>query len=177
MLFKTIRGYMWRMVIPVFLLLACSNSKEKPKEKGEIKKKSTFIEVADFTLSTLDGDTMALSDFKGKVIILDFWATWCAPCRVEIPGFVELQREYGEMDLQILGVSLDGGRKEGIVEFCERYYVNYPILMDNGEVARKFGVTAIPTTYIIDRDGNFVKKYVGARGKEVFKSDIEELLR
>lgn len=168
---------MWRMVIPVFLLFACSGSKEKPKEKGEIKKKSTFIEVADFTLPTLDSDKISLSDFKGKVIILDFWATWCGPCRIEMPGFVELQTEYGERGLQILGVSLDGGRKEGVVEFCERYYVNYPIFMDNGEVARRFGVIAIPTTYIIDRDGNLVKKYVGAREKETFKSDIEELLR
>jgi peroxiredoxin len=165
------------MVILVFLLLACSNNKEKPQEKGEIKEKSTFIEVADFTLPTLDSDRISLSDFKGKVIILDFWSTWCAPCRVEMPGFVELQKEYGEMGLQILGVSLDGGRKEDVVEFCERYYVNYPILMDNGKVARRFGVTAIPTTYIIDREGNFFKKYIGAREKETFKSDIEELLR
>lgn len=167
---------MWRMVIPVFLLLACSNSKEKPKEKSEIKKKSTFIEVADFTLPALNGGRISLSDFKGKVIILDFWATWCGPCRVEMPGFVELQTEYGERGLQILGVSLDGGRKESVVEFCERYYVDYPILMDNGEVARSFNVIAIPTTYIIDREGNLFKKYIGAREKETFKNDIEELI-
>jgi len=165
------------MVIPVFLLLACSNSKEKPKEKGEIKKKSSFIEVADFTLSTLDGDTMALSDFKGKVIILDFWATWCAPCRVEIPGFVELQREYGKLGLQILGVSLDRGKKEDVKDFCDKYNVNYPILMDDGNVARKFGVTAIPTTYIIDRDRNLFKKYIGVREKRVFQNDIEQLIK
>jgi len=93
-----------------------------------------------------------------------------------MPGFVELQTEYGERELQILGVSLDGGRKESVVEFCERYYVNYPILMDNGEVTRRFGVTAIPTTYIIDREGNLFKKYIGAREKETFKNDIEELI-
>lgn len=169
---------MWRMVIPVFFLLfACSGNKEKPQEKGEIKEKSTFIEVADFTLPTLDSDRISLSDFKGKVIILDFWSTWCAPCRVEIPGFVELQEEYGEMGLQMLGVSLDRGRKKVVEDFCGRYYVNYPILMDNGEVARRFRVTAIPTAYVIDREGNLFKKYVGAREKEVFKNDIERLIR
>lgn len=169
---------MWRMIIPVvFLLLSCSHNRERPEEKGEVKEKSTFIEVADFTLPTLDSDEISLGDFKGKVIILDFWATWCAPCRVEIPGYVELQREYGEIGLQILGVSLDRGGKEGVKLFCEKYRVNYPILMDNGDVARRFRVTAIPTTYIIDREGNLFKKYVGARGKDVFKNDIEELIR
>jgi len=160
------------------LLLACSSGKEQPKERRETKKKSIFIEVADFTLSTLDGNTMALSDFKGKVVILDFWATWCGPCRIEIPGFVELQREYGEMGLQILGVSLDGEvKREEVEDFCRRYYVNYPVLMDNGEVARSFNVTAIPTTYIIDREGNLFKKYIGAREKEMFKNDIEQLIK
>lgn len=166
------------MVIPVlfFLLLACSGSKEQPKEKRETKKKSTFIEVADFTLPTLDSDKISLSDFKGKVIILDFWATWCGPCRVEMPGFVELQTEYGERGLQILGVSLDGEiKREEVEDFCRRYYVNYPVLMDNGEVARSFNVIAIPTTYIIDREGNLFKKYIGAREKETFKNDIEPL--
>lgn len=169
---------MWRMIIPVFfLLLSCSGNRKRPKEKGEIKKKSTFIEKVDFTLPTLNSGNISLSDFKGKVVILDFWATWCAPCRVEIPGYVELQEEYVDVGLQILGVSLDRGKKRVVEDFCGRYYVNYPIFMDNGEVAERFGVTAIPTTYIIDREGNLFKKYIGAREKETFKNDIEQLIK
>lgn len=169
---------MWRVVIPIFfLLLACSGSKEQPKEKGEIKKKSTFIEDADFTLPTLDGDMVTLSDFKGKVIILDFWATWCGPCKIEIPSFIELQTEYGDAGLQILGVSLDRGNKEEVLNFCDKLGVNYPVLLDDGTVSRRFGIQYIPTTYIIDRDGNFIKKYTGLMGKETFVNDIKGLIK
>ncbi len=169
---------MWRMVIPVFfLILSCSGSKEQPKEKGEIKEKSTFIEVADFTLPTLYGDTIALGDFKGKVIILDFWATWCGPCTYEMPSFIELQTEYGDAGLQVLGVSLDRGKKEDVVDFCDKLGVNYLILFDDGNVSRQFGIQAIPTTYIIGRGGDLVKKYVGMVDKETLKKDIEPLIK
>lgn len=170
---------MRRVIIPVmfFFFFACSQSTEKPGEPGETKMKSTFIEVSNFTLSSLDGVEMSLLDFKGRVIIMDFWATWCGPCEVEIPSFVELQEEYGEKGLQILGVSLDRGGKEDLINFCDNLNINYPILIGNNALANKFGVQAIPTTYIIDREGNLFKKYIGVRGKEVFKNDIEQLIR
>ncbi len=172
-----IGGYMWRMIIPFLFLffLACPDNRERPQERT--KTSLTFIETADFTLPTLDGGNISLGDFKGKVIILDFWATWCGPCRIEMPGFVELQKEYREKGVQIIGVSFDRGNIKKVIGFREDYNINYPILMDDGSVARKYGVSAIPTTYVIDREGNLFKKYVGSREKNVFKNDIEELLR
>lgn len=157
----------WRAIAVVSLiLLACAGDREKP---------SIFLEANDFTLPALSGDTITLSKFKGKVVILDFWATWCPPCRAKIPALVELQEEYRERGLQILGVSIDRD-KETLKDFYKEHGINYPVLMDDGEVAKRFGVTAIPTTYIIDREGTLVKKYVGPREKEVFRNDIEPLI-
>lgn len=131
----------------------------------------------DFTLLDLDGGERSLSDFKGKVIILDFWATWCPPCRAEIPHFVELYNDYKDEGLEVIGVSLDNNAKKVIPSFSEQYKINYVLLIADKKVTRDYGgIGSIPTTFIIDRDGNIVKKYVGYRDKEVFEKDIKNLL-
>ncbi|HDL65102.1 MAG TPA: TlpA family protein disulfide reductase [Proteobacteria bacterium] len=131
----------------------------------------------DFNLKKLEGGTIKLSDYRGKVIILDFWATWCPPCRKEIPDFVELQKEYGDKGLIILGISLDQNPKQALPAFIKKYKVNYPILLTDGKVDKSYGgVTGIPTTFIIDRKGEIYKHYVGFRPKHVFATDIKALL-
>ena len=88
-----------------------------------------------FNLQDLSGNPVKLSDYTGKVVILDFWATWCPPCRAEIPNFVELQKEYGKQGLVVIGVSLDEGGVAGVADFAKSQNVNYPIVMGNQDVA------------------------------------------
>jgi len=130
-----------------------------------------------FTLQDLNGKPVNLSDFKGKVVILDFWATWCPPCVMEIPHFIELHEQYKDRGFAMVGISLDR-QGVGVVEsFVQKYRVNYPILMADGQVDKAYGgITGIPTTFVIDAAGNIRQKYVGYRDKAVFEADIKALL-
>ena len=131
-------------------------------------------EAPDFTLTDLNGSEVSLSDFKGKVIIVDFWATWCGPCKMEIPSFIKLQEDF-EDDVVILGVSLDQGGPRAVVPFAEKMGINYPIVYGNGKVVQAYGgVRGIPTTFVIDRDFNIQRKYVGYTDHKVFEKDILE---
>jgi thiol-disulfide isomerase/thioredoxin len=128
-------------------------------------------------LNDTDGKPVKSSDFAGKVVILDFWATWCPPCKAEIPGFVELQQRYGDKGLVIVGVSLDEQGPAVVKPFIQQFRVNYPIVMGDEKIVQDFGgVTAIPTTFIIDKAGNIVKKHVGFAPKENFEKEITSLL-
>ncbi len=134
-------------------------------------------QAANFALKDLQGKTVKLSDFQGKVIILDFWATWCPPCRKEIPHFVALQKEYGEKGLQVIGISLDRGGVRVLKPFARKYKINYPILLGNSEVGKKYGgIVGIPTTFIINQKGEIVKKFIGYREKAIFESEVKKLL-
>ncbi|MCP4614752.1 MAG: TlpA family protein disulfide reductase [Planctomycetes bacterium] len=130
-----------------------------------------------FTLLDLDGNKVSLSDYKDKVVILDFWATWCPPCIKEIPHFIELYNEYKNQGLIIIGISVDR-QGVGIVKaFNRKYKINYPILMADNQVSRDYGnITGIPTTFVIDPAGKIRRMYVGYRDKFVFETDIKTLL-
>jgi peroxiredoxin len=131
-----------------------------------------------FILKDMNNKDVKLADFKGKVIVLDFWATWCAPCKVEIPWFVALQNAYGKRGLQIIGVSVDD-TLEQLKPFAERYQMNYPILQGLGrdDVQDAFGpIWGIPTTVVIGRDGRICKTHIGASTKEAFEQEIKSLL-
>lgn len=131
-----------------------------------------------FTLQDIGGKQVSLSDFKGKVVILDFWATWCPPCRKEIPHFVELQDRYGAKGLVVIGVALDDERTAGEVRaFSRRMGINYPILYGNREVMEAYGpIEAIPTTFVIDRDGRIRARFVGYQPGKVFEDAVRPLL-
>ena len=130
-----------------------------------------------FTLQDLNGKPVSLSDFKGKVVILDFWATWCAPCVIEIPHFIELYEQYKDQGFAMVGISLDREGISVVKSFVRKYQINYPILMTDGQVDRVYGgITAIPTTFVIDSAGNIRQKYIGYRDKAVFEADIKALL-
>lgn len=129
-------------------------------------------------LKDVDGKVIKSSDFAGKVVLLDFWATWCGPCRQEIPGFVELQKKYGKEGLAVVGVSLDDQGPKVVKPFMKKYEINYPIVMDNGKTAELFGgVEAIPTTFLIDRKGEITHKHVGLVSKDQFEKEIKALLK
>lgn len=131
----------------------------------------------EFELESVDGSVLKLSDLKGKVVLLDFWATWCPPCRAAVPDLVELQAEYGE-NLVVVGISLDGDQtKKDVKPFMEQYEINYPVVWGTMNTAKDYGnIRAIPTSFIVDQEGNIVGKWVGMVEKIVYKETIDKLL-
>jgi thiol-disulfide isomerase/thioredoxin len=131
----------------------------------------------DFSLESLDGKTTRLSDFRGKAVLLNFWATWCGPCKIEMPWFVDFQKQYGTQGLQIVGVAMDDASKEDIGKFAKDMGVNYPILIGKEAVGDQYGgVPALPETFLIARDGKIVDKIIGLRGKAEIEDAIKEAL-
>ena len=130
-----------------------------------------------FTLLDTEGNNVSLSDYKGKVVIINFWTTWCGPCRYEIPDLVKLYEKYNQ-DLIVLGISLDYDGPAVVPQFEERIGgVNYPLLYGNNNISNLYGgVTGVPTTFIIDRNMQVFKKYLGYRSPEVIEKDINELI-
>jgi thiol-disulfide isomerase/thioredoxin len=127
-------------------------------------------------LKDLDGELIKSSDFLGKVVILDFWATWCPPCKAEIPGFIALQEQYGEQGLVVIGVSLDSQGPAIVKRFMADLEMNYRVVLGDVALMQAFGGTAIPTTVVINRAGNIVARYVGFTPRETFEKEIKPLL-
>jgi thiol-disulfide isomerase/thioredoxin len=133
-------------------------------------------EAPDFTMKNLDGKEVKLSDYRGKIVFINFWATWCGPCRHEVPVFVELQEEYND-NLVILGISLDQGDLSVVPKFAEEYNINYEVLYGTAQVVATYGgINSIPTTFIVDRDGYLRDGRVGFPGKEYFTKVIADLM-
>ncbi len=131
-----------------------------------------------FTLKDMQNKDVKLGDFKGKVLVIDFWATWCDPCKLEIPGFVDLQARYGAKGLQFVGISIDD-KLEQLRPFVAQYKMNYPVLQGLGhdEVQDAFGpIWGIPVTIVVGRDGRICKKHPGLVSKDVFEREIRSLL-
>jgi len=151
--------------------------KEIPKEEISIVKKSKFKPAPEFALMDINGNERKLSDYKDKVVILDFFATWCPPCRDEIPHFIDLYTKYKDQGLEIIGVALDWNGKRVVPAFSEENGINYTVLLGDKKVPDLYGgIDAIPTTFILDKEGNIRKKYIGYKEKEVFEKHIKELL-
>ncbi len=136
---------------------------------------SAIQKAHNFELLDLDGNKVRLNDYSGKIRIIDFWATWCPPCRAEIPHFISLTKKYP--DIAIIGISLDQGGSQIVKNFAREYNIQYPLLMGNIETVRAFGnIQSIPTTFIVDQEGFIIKKYVGYKPESVFDADIQKLL-
>ena len=145
------------------------------------------IKAPDFTLRTVQGELFKLSENRGKVIMLNFWGTWCGPCRREIPDFNKLHAKYQKDGLEIVGVTLTSGSPKNILEFMNDWDMEYTVLtdIDNNETQRVTSIygraigrpiTGIPTTLIIDQEGYIVKGYIGPRSEEVFYKDLQPFL-
>ena len=132
----------------------------------------------DFALKSVDGKIVKLSDYKGKIVIIDFWATWCPPCRRGIPDLVELQKEY-KKDLVVIGISLDAAKTiKDVPGFIKEYGINYPIVYGDQQVTIDYGgIRSIPTSFVIDQKGNVVDSNVGLVSKDTFVNKIKELLK
>jgi peroxiredoxin len=139
-------------------------------ESGDFKGKA----APEFSLESLDGKAVRLADFNGKGVLLNFWATWCQPCKIEMPWFEELQREYGPQGLQVVGIAMDDAPKEDIAKFAKEMGVNYPILLGKESVGDAYGgVQFLPSTFFIDRSGKIVDRIFGLRSRSEIEDDIK----
>jgi peroxiredoxin len=131
-----------------------------------------------WTLTDLNGKTVRLSDFKGKVVVLDFWATWCPPCREEIPNFIKIQKEWKNKGVTMVGLSMDTTTPADVAAFVKENGMNYPIVMANDKTAEAYGAdSGIPFTFVIDRKGQIVARHQGITAKAVFEHDIRKALK
>ena len=150
-------------------------------ENGGAKPKIKFVKdpvaVPELTLKTLDGRTLSSRDWKGKVTLVNFWATWCPPCREEIPDLIKLQERYKD-HLQIIGVSSDEGSPGDVAKFAAEHRMNYPIVMETPELVKAFpGIFALPTTFVIDQDVMMVQKHVGLLNPALIEQETRVLAK
>jgi len=131
----------------------------------------------DFTLQSLDGKTVHLSDLRGKAVLLNFWATWCGPCKIETPWLVELQNQYGSQGLQVVGVAMDDSGKDEIAKFAKEMGMNYPVLLGKEAVGDAYGgIPYLPESFFIGRDGKIVDKIMGIDSRSVIEKGIQKAL-
>ena len=168
------------LVAAPFVIASCSEHRGSQAEVQAAAATSGAYDTTlapDFSLPDLKGRTVHLKDFRGKVVVLDFWATWCGPCKMEIPHFVELMKRHGAKGLEIVGVAMDEPGAEVVKPFVEKNGLSYHVLLGDIYTANRYGgVDALPTTFVIDRDGHIARKYIGYRSLESFEEDLAPLL-
>jgi peroxiredoxin len=130
-----------------------------------------------FTLKDANGKTIELKKLQGKVVVVNFWATWCGPCKAEIPGFMEIYQQYKSKGLEIVGISLDQDGWKPVKPFIDRYKITYPVVVGDASLAEAYGgINAIPTTFVVDKKGNISKQHVGYLDKKAFEGLIKGML-
>ena len=154
----------------VSLLSGCST---RPATSRSPARKS----APDFALTDRHGGLTRLSDYRGRLLILDFWATWCGPCRIEIPWFNDLALRYKNSGLAVLGVSMDEKGWQAVDPFVKELKVTYPIVLGNDRIARRYGVGPPPTTFVIDRDGKIAAAFAGLVNRKVLEDEVQRLLQ
>jgi thiol-disulfide isomerase/thioredoxin len=133
--------------------------------------------AADFTLTAADGKRVSLAALKGKVVLLDFWATWCTGCKEEMPWFMEFQKTYGRRGLESVGVAMDEEGWAKVRPYLNEHPINYPIVVGDLAFANRFGsISALPVTLLIDRKGRVAEFHAGKVEKDAFEKDIQRLL-
>lgn len=166
------------IVLPLALLIALSifymiGSPSTPAQQSA--SLTSKVGAPQFTLSDMKGHPISLSNYRGKVVILDFWAPWCPPCRREIPDFISLQNQYASQGLQIIGIGLD--QPNNVASFVQQYRINYPVVVGDDAISNLYGgISGIPTTFIIDKEGNIANKFEGFTDRTVFEEEIKKLL-
>jgi peroxiredoxin len=165
------------MVVTIMLVFGFEMSRHKSKQLTDQAPNLQGKAAPDFTLQSLDGKTVHLADFRGKGVLLNFWATWCQPCKIEMPWFAELQKQYGPQGLQIVGVAMDDAGPDEIGKFARELGVNYPILVGKESVGDAYGgLPFLPATFYIGRDGRVVDKVFGLKGRGEIEDNIKKVL-
>ncbi len=153
---------------------ACSPTRSA---HAQAKSEGSRKAAPDFHLKDAEGKAVKLSDYRGKVVLLDFWATWCGPCKMEVPWFIEFQRAKKNQGFEVLGVSMDEDGWAAVRPFVKDMQINYRVLLGDDRTADSYGgLEALPTTFIIDRDGRIASTHVGVADKKDFEDVIDQLL-
>lgn len=161
--------------IVLFTLSFFSHSVAQQSSQSESEAQN-FKTAPDFSLKTMAGDTFTLSEHKGQVVVLNIWATWCGPCRKEIPDFIDLQKELGDKDVLFVGISVDKKGWSKVRPYAQKMEINYPIMIDNGTVSKKYGpIRAIPTSFIINKKGKVEYVAPGMLNKKKLKPILVKL--
>ena len=172
-----ILGVMTLLTLSIYGSLIASRVFHSQVTASSVGNDVTLEPAPDFELKSLDGRTVKLSDFHGKVVVLNFWATWCAPCRVETPWLVNLYRRYKEQGLEVVGVSMDDGDQEHVADFVKEMGINYTVLMGNHAVGDAYGgLRFLPQTFFIGRDGKIIKHSSGIKSKSDLKEAFKQSL-
>ena len=178
-------------VAAILLVSAGCSSSPRAVRAASLRPSKERKKAPDFELKDANGQTVHLSDYRGKVVLLDFWATWCGPCKVEIPWFEEFERQNKDKGFAVIGVAMDDNGWDAVKPFAKERGINYRLVLGNDQVADLYGsvigrymqppmsgggLDALPTTLLIDRGGNIAAVHIGLSGKNEFEDSIQELL-
>jgi peroxiredoxin len=156
----------------------CSSEPRSVKAAAKVKPDADRHPAPEFALKDANGKTVHLEDYKGKVVLLDFFATWCGPCKIEIPWFMEMERKNKDKGFAVLGVSMDDEGWDIVKPFLAELGVNYRVVIGNDSTAQLYGgVDALPTTFLIDRNGKIASVHIGLASRKDFEDGIEQLLQ
>jgi peroxiredoxin len=165
-------------LVAACFLTGCGSEPRSVKAATSVKPDKERHPAPEFALKDADGKTVHLEDYKGKVVLLDFFATWCGPCKIEIPWFMEWERKHKDKGFSVLGVSMDDEGWEVVKPFLADLKVNYRVVIGNDSTAQLYGgVDALPTTFLIDRNGKIAAVHIGLASKKAFEDGIEQLLQ
>lgn len=165
------------IAIGTFSFYSCTGTKTNAASKRESAAESARKPAPNFTLKDENGTNVSLADYKGKVVLLNFWATWCGPCQVEIPWFMQFEQQFKSQGFAVLGVSMDDDGWQAVKPFITSHKVNYRILLGNDVVGNLYGgLDALPTSFVVDREGRLAYTHVGLAGKNEYLQEIQSLL-
>jgi cytochrome c biogenesis protein CcmG/thiol:disulfide interchange protein DsbE len=165
-----IMAALFTAIVVLFLCVGCADEKESDAALNG--------QAPDFTLKDLQGKKVQLKNMRGKVVLINFFATWCAPCRQEIPDFIRLYQQYRERGFEIIGIGLDMEGETVLRPFSEQLRVPYPVVVGTRKVVVDYGnITGVPTSFFIDRDGKIADRFIGMRPRKVLEKNIIDLLK
>jgi peroxiredoxin len=158
------------------LLASCSRPSSLP--TGELKSQGQRKPAPNFTLKDSEGNAVNLADYRGKVVLVNFWATWCGPCEAEIPWFIEFEKKYKDQGFAVLGVSMDDDGWKSVRPYVASHKINYRIMIGSEVVSQQFGeIESLPTSFVLDREGRIASNHVGLVDKVDYQNEIVKLLQ